>query len=111
VTTVVLLYCLARARVHTAVKTLLPGCCLLPSEVLLWSTQTLVSTLAIDAAASWVLEIVLTACVVEIVLRSVNECSEMKVPPCLERSDETRVVVVAALPAQGCWLEAVLCRH
>lgn len=66
--------------------------------------------LASDTATSWVLEIVLTACVMEIVLRSSKERSEMKVSPCLGRSDEISVVLVA-LPAQGCWLEAVLCRH
>ena len=106
-TSVVALYCLARAKVHKALKTLLPGCCVFPNEVLLWSTQTLVSTLAIDTATSWVLEIVWTACVMESVL---SECSEIRVSLCLGRSDETPVVLVA-LPTQGCWLEAVLCKH
>lgn len=109
-TSVVALYCLARAKVHKALKTLLPGCCLFPKEVIVWSTQTLVSTLAADTATSWVLEIFLTVRVMEIVLRSSNKCSEMKVSPCLGRSVETPVVLVA-LPTQGCWLEAVLCRH
>lgn len=72
-TSVVALYCLARAKVHKALKTLLPGCCLFPNEVIVWSTQTLVSTLATDTATSWVLEIFLTVRVMEIVLRSSND--------------------------------------
>lgn len=73
-TSVVALYYLATAKVHKALKNLLPGCCLFANDILLWSTWTLVSTLGTDAATSWVLEIVLTACVMEIVLRSSDEC-------------------------------------
>lgn len=106
-TSVATLYCLAKAKVHKALKALLPGCCRFPSEVVLWSTQMLVSTLIIDTSTSWVLEVILTACVMEIVL---SERLEVRVSPCLGRRDETPVVLVA-LPTQGCCLEAVLCRH
>lgn len=98
---VIALYGLSGAQVHNMLKTLPSGCCLFLNEILLWSIQMLVSTLAVGTATSWVLDIVLTACVMKIVLRSSSECSEMKISPCLGRSDETPVVLVA-LPAKGC---------
>lgn len=49
----------------------------------------------------------MTACGMETVL---SGWSEIRVSACLEKSDETPVVLVT-LPTQGCWLEAILCRY
>lgn len=73
------------------------------NDVLLWSAQMHISTLATGTVTNWVFKIVLTACMLQVVL---SEHSEMRASPCLGRSDETPVVLLAlptpGLLARGC---------